>query len=246
MWFGTSEGLIHFDGTAFSTYTLPASPNGQVVEIWSLALDQHGMLWVGATNGVYQLVNDQLLAFPMPASRMDNARTMLSQQMIFKITQDHNGVMWFATDGHGLFSYANGAFTQWTTREGLPDNNTADLLEDRHGNLWIGTFYGGVSKLHGTTLTNYSQQGDLQGMETYNFMEDRKGNLWFTAEGFGVYRYDGTQFAQFTTEHGLTSNVVLSIMEDRKGQLWFGTWQGLCMLDGDRFVDAKNKESWTQ
>ncbi|HMR90435.1 MAG TPA: two-component regulator propeller domain-containing protein, partial [Saprospiraceae bacterium] len=72
-----------------------------------------------------------------------------------------------------------------------------------------------------------------------------KGNIWFTAEGYGVYRYDGENFTQFTTKNGLTSNVVLSIMEDEKGQIWCGTWQGLCIFDGEKFVNANIKEAWT-
>jgi ligand-binding sensor domain-containing protein len=79
------------------------------------------------------------------------------------------------------------------------------------------------------------------GEETGSFYEDSQGNIWFTAEGYGVYRYDGTNFTQFTTENGLTSNVVLSIMEDDKGQIWFGTWQGICIFDGEKFVNANIK-----
>jgi ligand-binding sensor domain-containing protein len=43
----------------------------------------------------------------------------------------------------------------------------------------------------------------------------------------------------------LTSNVTLSIFEDNKGQVWFGSWQGLCIFDGAKFMDAKQKEPWT-
>ena len=87
--------------------------------------------------------------------------------------------------------------------------------------------------------------GIIAGVETYNFYEDSQGNIWFTAEGYGVYRYDGNNFKQFTTEDGLTSNVTQSILEDNKGQVWFGSWQGLSIYDGEKFVNAKYKEPWT-
>lgn len=83
------------------------------------------------------------------------------------------------------------------------------------------------------------------GEETGSFYEDSKGNIWFTAEGFGVYRFDGANFTQFTTENGLTSNVTQSILEDNKRQFWFGSWQGLCIFDGQKFVNANIKEAWT-
>ena len=102
-----------------------------------------------------------------------------------------------------------------------------------------------MSKFDGKTYTNFTKDGIIEGEETYNFHEDRRGNIWFSAEGFGVYRYDGSTFTQFTTDNGLTTNVVQSIYEDNKGQVWFGTWQGICLYDGQKIMNAKDKEAWT-
>jgi ligand-binding sensor domain-containing protein len=102
-----------------------------------------------------------------------------------------------------------------------------------------------VSKFDGKTYTNFTKDGIIEAIETGSFCEDNQGNIWFAAEGYGVYRYDGTNFTQFTTDNGLTSNVVQSIFEDNKGQLWFGTWQGICIYDGQKFVNVKDKEPWT-
>ncbi|MFN0081731.1 MAG: two-component regulator propeller domain-containing protein, partial [Ferruginibacter sp.] len=110
---------------------------------------------------------------------------------------------------------------------------------------WIGTFNGGVSKYDGKTFNNFTKQGTIEGIETYNFCEDNKGNIWFSAEGYGVYRYNKNDFTQFTSKNGLTTNVVQSIFEDRKGQIWFGTWQGISIYDGQKFMNANYKEPWT-
>ncbi|HOY13099.1 MAG TPA: two-component regulator propeller domain-containing protein [Saprospiraceae bacterium] len=56
---------------------------------------------------------------------------------------------------------------------------------------------------------------------------------------------NGKHFTNFTTENGLTTNGVQSIMEDHKGQLWFGTWQGMSIYDGQKFMNASKKEPWT-
>ncbi|MBK8670570.1 MAG: hypothetical protein IPN89_14405 [Saprospiraceae bacterium] len=115
-------------------------------------------------------------------------------------------------------------------------------MEDKKGNIWVSTFYGGVSKYDGKTYINFTKDGIIKGEEAGGFLEDRKGNIWFTAENVGVYRYDGTNFTLYTTENGLTSNLVLSIYEDNKGQLWFGTWQSMCIFEGEKFVNANVKE----
>ncbi len=210
-----------------------------------LAIDKIGLIWIGSTGGVYNFDGEKFKPFPLPESMVENPKSMLSHKLVFKIIEDKNGTMWFATDGNGIFKYNNGNFTHLTTKNGLVDNNTADILEDSQGNIWIGTFYGGVSKFDGKTYTNFTKDKFIAGEETYNLYEDSKGNIWFTAEGYGVYRYDGNKFKQFTTEDGLTSNVTQSILEDKKGQVWFGSWQGLCILNGEKFVDAKHQEPWT-
>ncbi len=69
-----------------------------------------------------------------------------------------------------LFSFIN-----YTTKDGLIDNEIWAIEIDEKGIIWIGTFYGGVSKF-----------------------EDKTGNIWFSAENYGVYRYNGKEFTQFT------------------------------------------------
>jgi ligand-binding sensor domain-containing protein len=246
VWFGTSEGLIKYDGVKFKTFSFKDGLPGVDAEIWGLMIDKNGLIWVGATGGVCQFSGEKFMPFTLPVSKVEHAQPMLSDKLVFKIIEDKNGNMWFATDGNGIFKYNNGKFTHLTTKKELTDNNVADILEDSQGNIWIGTFNGGVSKFDGKTYTNFTKNGIIKGVETYNFYEDSKGNIWFTAEGYGVYRYDGNNFKQFTTEDGLTSNVTQSILEDNKGQVWFGSWQGLSIYDGKVIMNAKDKETWTK
>ncbi len=243
LWFGTSEGLIKYNGQEFTTFSKKEGLQNE--EIWGLTIDKNELIWVGATGGVSHFDGEKFVPFYLPDSIVENPKYMLSHKLVFKIIEDKNGTMWFATDGNGIFKYNNGKFTHLTTKNGLADNNTADILEDSQGNIWIGTFYGGVSKFDGKTYTTFTKDGIIAGEETYNLYEDSQGNIWFTAEGYGVYRYDGNSFKHYTTEDGLTSNVTQSILEDNKGQVWFGSWQGLCIFDGEKFMDAKNKEPWT-
>ena len=243
LWFATSEGLIKYNGQKFTTFS---NEDGmQDEEIWGLTIDKKGLIWVGSTGGVSQFDGEKFIPFSLPDSKVENPKPMLSSELVFKILEDNNGTMWFATDGNGIFKYNNGKFTHLTTKNGLTDNNTADIFEDKQGNIWIGTFYGGVSKFDGKSFHNFTKDGIIEEEEAYNFYQDSKGNIWFTAEGYGVYRYDGKNFKQFTMEDGLTSNVTLSIVEDNKGHVWFGSWQGLCIFDGEKFIDAKHKEPWT-
>lgn len=245
VWFGTSDGLIKYDGKEFTNFSKKEGLSGYDAEIWGLTIDKSGLIWVGSIGGVSHFDGEKFMPFSLPESRVENPKPMLSDKLVFKIIEDKNGTMWFVTDGNGIFKYKNGSFTHLTAKNGLTDNNAADILEDTQGNIWIGTFNGGVSKFDGMAYTNFTKEGIIKGIETYNFYEDSHSNIWFSAEGYGVYRYDGSNFTQFTTLNGLTSNVVQSIFEDNKGQIWFGTWQGISLYDGDKFMNAKDKEPWT-
>ncbi|MFZ4057489.1 MAG: ligand-binding sensor domain-containing protein [Ferruginibacter sp.] len=246
LWFGTSEGLIKYDGTKFSRFSKKEGLLGRDEEIWGLAIDKSGLIWVSGYGGVFHFDGAQFLPFSLPDLKVENRQNRLSDKLVFKIIEDKTGTIWFTTDGNGIFKYNKGAFTHLTNKNGLTDNNVGDILEDKQGNIWIGTLFVGTSKFDGTSFTNFTKDGIIKGEETGGFLEDRKGNIWFTAENVGVYKYDGKKFKLYTTENGLTSNLVLSIFEDNKGQLWFGTWQGLCIFDGKKFVNAKNKEPWTK
>jgi len=245
VWFGTSDGLIKYDGKKFTTFSKKEGLQGENEEIWGLTIDKSGLIWVGAIGGVSHFDGEKFMPFSLPDSMVENPKHMLSDKLVLKIIEDKSGTIWLVTDGNGIFKYNKGEFTHLTNKNGLTDNNTADILEDKQGNIWIGTFYGGISKFDGTTFTNFTKDGIIKGGETGGFYEDSKGNIWFTAENVGLYKYDGTNFTLYTTENGLTSNLVLSIFEDNKGQLWFGTWQGLCIYDGVKFINASFKEPWT-
>jgi len=243
VWFATSSGLVKFDGEKFAIFATEVGLQSE--EIWSICIDRKGLIWVSTVHGVSHFDGEKFTPFILPATIIENLQPMLSDQLVFQFLEDKNGTMWLVTDGNGIFKYKNGEFIHLTANNGLTDNNAADILEDKQGNIWIGTFYGGVSKYDGITYTNFTKDDIIEGIETYNFCEDRSGNIWFSAEGYGVYRYDGENFTQFTTENGLTTNVVQSIFEDNKGQLWFTTWQGISIFDGEKFVNAKDKEPWT-
>ncbi|GGE43083.1 hypothetical protein GCM10010832_23800 [Psychroflexus planctonicus] len=242
VWFGTSDGLLKYDGRKFSQIE---GLQGDDVEVWSLTIDRNGLIWVGTVEGVSHFDGEKFTPFLLPETKVENPEPIYSINRVSSFLEDNDGNMWISKDGNGIFKYKNGNFTQFTNQNGLTENNANASLLDKKGNIWIGSYYGGASKFDGNTFRNFTKDGIIEGIETGNFIEDKTGNIWFTAENVGVYKYDGAKFTLYTTEDGLTSNLVLSIFEDNRGQLWFGTWQGLCIFDGEKFVNANEKEPWT-
>ncbi|MBM3960941.1 MAG: hypothetical protein FJ306_03445 [Planctomycetes bacterium] len=243
VWFGTSEGLVRHDGREF---TLFSEAHGlQDEEVWGMTVDARGVVWVGSTGGVSHFDGEKFRPFALPETKVVNPRSMISDKLVLDFMEDRNGTMWIVTDGNGIFQYREGVFAHLTSQNGLIDDSATGVLQDRQGHIWIGTFHGGVSRFDGKTFANFTRDGVIDGEEVGSFLEDSQGNVWFSAENHGVYRYDGTQFTRFTTADGLTSNLVLSMCEDSEGRIWLGSWQGLCIYDGEQFVNAKDKAHWT-
>lgn len=244
VWFGTSSGLVKYDGENYSVFSKEQGLQDE--EIWGLAIDSKGLIWVGTEGGVSHFDGNKFTPFLLPDTVVENAEPMLSITRAGGFVEDKEGNMWINNDGNGIFKHKNGSFTHLTEENGLTDNSAGVALKDKSGDIWIGSYYGGASKFDGTNFINFTRQGIIEGIETGSFYEDSKDNIWFTAENIGVYKYDGNTFKLYTTEDGLTTNGVQSIFEDKKGQIWCGTWQGICIFDGKKFVNASDLEPWTK
>ncbi|MDI1234118.1 MAG: two-component regulator propeller domain-containing protein [bacterium] len=115
LWFGTSVGLIKYNGKEFTTFSKKAGLPGEDEEIWGLTIDKNGLIWVGSIGGVSHFDGEKFIPFSLPDSKVENPRHMLSEKLVFKIIEDKNGTMWFATDGNGVFKYKNGKFIHLTS-----------------------------------------------------------------------------------------------------------------------------------
>ncbi len=242
-WFGTNaNGIIRYDGKSLEKIKVKTTQKR--VSVREIVEDKAGNVWFATSTGLVKFDSEKFATY--------STEVGLKYEEIWSICIDRKGLIWVST-GKGVSHFDGEKFTPFILPETrvenpqpmLSDKLVFQFLEDKQGNIWIGTFNGGVSKFDGKTYTNFTKVGIIEGVETYNFCEDKQGNIWFSAEGYGVYRYDGANFTQFTTDKGLTTNVVQSIYEDNKGQLWFGTWQGISIYDGQKFMNAKDKEPWT-
>ena len=185
VWFGTSSGLVKYEDKKFTTYT--TEDGLQNDDIWALTIDQKGIIWVGAVGGISQFDGKKFSPFALPNKKVENPQHMLSDKLVFKVVEDKNGIMWFATDGNGIFKYSNNTFTHLTDKNGLTDNSTADIL-DQKGNIWFSAEGFGVYQYDGTKFTQFTTENGLTTNVVQSIFQDQKGQLWFgTWQGISIY-----------------------------------------------------------
>ncbi len=244
LWFATNGGVSRYDGKSFRTFTMKDGLSDN--DVWSIYVDRAGSIWVGTFGGacLFDASSGEFKSFPLPpAPKLNPFRGVTSLKIVHAITEDRAGNMWFGSEG-GAYRYDGKTLTNFSEKDGLPDNSVNSLWEDNQGNMWFATHFGGVSRYDGKSFTNFTEDGVVSGDEVWSIYEDRSGNIWFPSEGFGVYRYDGKSFANFHNQEGLYSHAIQCVFEDKEGRLWCGGWLGLFRYDGKSFVQVTREGPW--
>lgn len=172
---------------------------------------------------------------------------------IFHIFQARDSVLWFGSDGEGVYRDDGNQLVRFTTAHGLSSNNVRGIQQDRSGNIFVCDARGGVSRFDGRVFT------------TLNALDASKSewkldpdDLWFPGEQDSgvVYRWDGTSLHRLAFPNTQAGDAhiaafprskypnakyspydVYTIFKDSKGHLWFGTAVlGACRYDGTSFT----------
>ena len=138
-----------------------------------------------------------------------------------------------------IFSILNSfgqTFTNYTTAEGLVDNNVLCATKQDNGVMWFGT-QNGISKFDGINWTNITTTTDTalisNTITAIKIMSN--GDLWVGTD-FGVCKYSNSIWTSFTTADGLGDNRVKYITESSDGRIWIGEYDGLSIYNGANFT----------
>ena len=122
--------------------------------------------------------------------------------------------------------FADGKWTQFTTHQGLPNDNVRAIVEAPDGALWIGTD-GGLAHYAGGVFRRYGVADGLTNDAIYSLLLDREGVLWVSTLGGGLHRFQNGSFTAFTTQQGLFDSIIFQILDDDSGHLWMSSNRGV-------------------
>lgn len=199
------------------------SQSGQISEyVREVFQDREGNYWFGTNgDGVVRYDGESLTYLSMEEG--------FGGRAVRGILQSSDGDMWFATSG-GVSRLNSGKFTNYTTKNGLSNNQVWSMMLDRSGTIWVGT-HTGVCYFDGESFIPFplprmeieNPSSRFSPSVVFGMFEDQEGNLWFGTDGEGAHKYDGTSFTSYSTKNGLAGNIVRSIYGDRQGRIWIGT-----------------------
>jgi len=174
----------------------------------------------------------------------------LSQGLVYSITQDKKGFMWFGTkdglnryDGYEFRIYSHDPFDSTS----LSDNTVTSLYTDSKGRLWVGTYYGGLNlyRPEKDCFIHFTST-DLGGANIHAITEDKAGNLWVATYGNGLFQiifnqdkhkapYSIKQYLhQENKPESINGNLVIDVYGDSQDRIWVSTTAG-----NFQYVDLK-------
>ncbi len=184
-------------------------------DLMDLVQDADGFIWIGSYEGLIRFDGVEFKVFSKYTHR-DFEST--SARILYRDAQDN---LWIGTNGEGLAKYANGQFTMFTVKDGLPDNSIRKIFMAGDGALWVGTT-SGLARLD-------AKSNRFETLDRFNnsmiemVFQDSKGTIWIGPGEGGIYQWQENQLSIPESFSGMSDYVLLSMIEDRNGTLWLGT-----------------------
>jgi signal transduction histidine kinase/ligand-binding sensor domain-containing protein len=248
LWIGTQGGGLNkwdprTSGFSHRTVGSDGASGPASQQVFGIADDPEGGLWIGTGNGLYRL--DRKTGDSERFVHRPGDGGSLAGDHVTALLRDRTGRLWIGTLGSGLDRLDPGLRTFAHYRhdekraDSLGSDAVATLFEDRGSSLWIGTFGGGLNRFEGDDrFTRFrNAPGDPRSISSDRvtaLAEDGEGHLWAGTFGGGLNRFtprrDGGTFLRFQRDPdrptSLASDHILALYFDSREVLWVGTQSG--------------------
>ncbi|MDW7675197.1 MAG: hypothetical protein SCK28_11750, partial [Bacillota bacterium] len=245
LWAGIPGGLVlaNLDRPNLQRYFHKLSTEINFHQVYQVAPDNQGGLWLATDNGASYLSSDRSWHHvskdnsPLPVDNLQSLAT------------DALGGVWFGTWGGGAY-YLNKNNT-WqslnTVNSKLPGNYIYTVLPLPSGGVWFGTDSRGAAFLDadGQWQTFNNTNSGLPGNDVLDILVDSTGGTWFaTYQGVGYLSNDNEWQTFNTVNNSLPSDLVYSLALAPDGSILVGTDNGLASLNANGSIKFNPQEMW--
>jgi ligand-binding sensor domain-containing protein/signal transduction histidine kinase len=234
LWIGTGSGLFRRtrEGRVDRFTRGDGLPDH---EVWALALDAAGDLWVGTRFGLAQLDISRSEAGARPrVVRIYTERDGLPAANVKSLAAEPDGAIRVGlTDGVVRLTGAAAGAGARAVDEVIRGVRVRDLATDSAGHLWMATDRGAMRLAHGGFIT-YGEEDGVLASRVRSLFEDPQGRVCATvrSDGYRIQCFDGQRFSSVNIPIGgdaldtMWGWLHLTVV-DRDGAWWFPTSQGL-------------------
>ncbi len=247
IWAGTNFGLNRYNKTT-NTFTRfykdPKNPDKTLASSTfnlssnTIIEDKEGLLWFGTQSGLsrFDRKTETFKNFWHDPNNPDS----LSDNDIFSVFEDSDGIIWVGTKKHGLnkFDKQTERFSRFlhdsNNPDSLPDNEVQSIIEDQGGFLWLGTRDNGLVRMDRRSgkFTHFKHDPDdpfsLPQMSIWDLYLMRDGHIAViqSTSAVGLILFDPRtgkyeqHRADASKAYSLSTDTVQDAFEDSMGTLW--------------------------
>lgn len=150
----------------------------------------------------------------------------LMSQTVYCAMQSEDGYMWFGTDA-GVFRFDGTEFKNFTTDDGLCDNEVLRINQDSQKRIWFLSLSGCLAyysdgQIH-SAINDVRLTTNVKTLGTTCFAEDKRGNVWFAGMDTRIVKFDGNKTDLHSLNEALIDGVKTNIymFHDLAGELFF-------------------------
>lgn len=127
------------------------------------------------------------------------------------------------------------------------DNDVIAILSDKNNNIWFSTRNSGFYMIPNDSekIIDIGSKLGLQNTLVNKYFEDNESNIWVSTFGKGVYCINNLYLKSYNENDGLHNNNVYSIAKASSGKLLLGTFNGISILENEKFDQVKNNYNKT-
>lgn len=184
LWYGrgwNGGGLYRFDPRSGAETVFGAAeglPNDQV---WAVAADSDGGVWVGTTAGLARYREGKIEDF--------RERLGVATGAVFDLRRDSDDVLWIGSR-LGLHRWNGNERISITVTNGLPDQHIWCSARTSDGKIWMGTDRYGLLGYDGKAVTVLDKRDGMLGNTVIAIAATDDDTLWVGHRDGGVVRYE--------------------------------------------------------
>jgi ligand-binding sensor domain-containing protein/two-component sensor histidine kinase len=182
--------------------------------VTSIAQTPDGYLWLATFNGLARFDGVRFTVYDE-----GNVPALPSSRLV-RLDVDEHGALWIQTEEGALVRFREGAFKEFSAREGLPAVGAAGMARGPKGRVLLVDRSGGVCGLEGDEWIAQPQYDFLRG-NRLSFWTDEQENLWvWGRDGRGFGRVIDREVHWLKAPEGPQNAYVRSYAPSRDGGFW--------------------------
>ncbi|MEQ1732369.1 MAG: two-component regulator propeller domain-containing protein [Bacteroidia bacterium] len=225
----TNNGLFTIDNNELNEIRIPNVANE--ASYFSALVTKQNALWIGCQQGVLKYQNSTF--------KLYTSKNGLVDDNIWKVYEDREQNLWFASNELGVSKYSNESFILNNTKDGLIHNEVMSLFISEH-KKFIGTKQGLSIYDNGKYFSLNIAQKLISNPDVSSITQDKSGNyLLGTSHGLIIYNDKKSKLIE-PKEIGSELNIINDVFISRTNEVLLATQAGIATLVNENIIKNEN------